>query len=162
MTPYKYHESVMLTFDDGSVLQVVGDHKIYNDDAKKFTSARFEEETPIGTHTINEDGKTITLVSREIVRADTYAYNIITDKHINLFANGILTSRGSNNLYPIENMKFVKDEEEKLTREDLANVPDEYFYGLRLNERRIDYNGTKEETIEDAERLVDQLIKEKK
>ena len=162
MEPVVYHESVVLSFDDGTILKVVGDHKIYNDDAKKFTSARFEEETPIGMHTINSEGKKIKLVGREIIRADVYAYNVITDKHINLYANGILTSRGSNNLYPIEEMKFIKEDRETFTREELKNIPDEYFYGLRLNERRIDYQGTKEETKEDIERLVNQLIKDKK
>ncbi len=161
MAAKKYHESVILKFDDGTVLKVIGDHKIYNDDAKMFTSARFEEETPIGTHTINSEGKVLTLVSREIVRGTVYAYNVITDKHINLYANGILTSRGSNNLYPIDNMKFIKEERESFTREELKDIPDEYFYGLRLNERRIDYNGSKEETIEDIRRLVNELIKEK-
>ena len=36
-------------------------------------------------------------------------YNIITDKHFNLFANGILTSSKCSNLYHIENMKYVDD-----------------------------------------------------
>ena len=162
MTPHVYHESVLLTFDDNSTLKVIGDHKIYNDDLKKFTSARSDEETPIGTNTINVDGKTIKLISKEIIEGDVYAYNVISDKHINIFANGILTSRGSNNIYKINNMKFIKEPKETFTREELSNIPDEYFYGLRLNERPIDYNGTKEETKKDIERLVEQLIKEKK
>lgn len=37
-------------------------------------------------------------------------YNIITKRHINLFANRILTSCSLNNLYPIKDMKFVKDD----------------------------------------------------
>ena len=34
-------------------------------------------------------------------------YNIITDKHFNLFANGILTSCKCSNMYRIEDMKYV-------------------------------------------------------
>ena len=162
MKPYKYHESVVLTFDDGTIFKAIGDHKIFNEEAQKFTSARFEEETPIGMHTINSEGKRITLVNREIVREDVYAYNIITDKHINLYTNGILSSRGSNNIYPIKDMKFVKETKETFTREELKDIPDEYFYGLRLDERSIDYCGTKDETIDDIKRLVDKLIKDKK
>jgi hypothetical protein len=53
-------------------------------------------------------------------------YNVITDYHINLFANGILTSCRLNNIYPIKNMKFVKSNlmynEQKITSEYLERL----------------------------------------
>ena len=47
-----------------------------------------------------------------------HLYNIITKQHLNCFANGILTSCRLNNMYPIENMKFVKDNRKLLRLED--------------------------------------------
>ena len=59
---------------------------------------------------------------------------------MNLFANGILTSLRLNNLYKIENMKFVKDNRKLLAREEYANIPDKLFYGLRLAEQPKEIN----------------------
>ena len=51
-------------------------------------------------------------------------YNVITENHYNLFANGILTSCKLSNKYHIEDMKYVgekliSDEEEKAYFEKL-------------------------------------------
>ena len=40
-------------------------------------------------------------------------YNLYTAKHFNCFANGILASGSLNNLYPVKDMKYVKDETRK-------------------------------------------------
>lgn len=61
-------------------------------------------------------------------------YNIITYKHINIFANGILTSNSLNNIYPINNMKFIKDNRELRSIEEF-DVSDYVFEGLRLAEQ---------------------------
>ena len=50
-----------------------------------------------------------------------------------MFANGILTSQGANNVYKINNMKFVKEDREHFTKEELSIVPKEYIEGLRLD-----------------------------
>ena len=59
---------------------------------------------------------------------------------MNLFANGLLTSLRLNNLYKIENMKFVKDNRELTPREEFEGIPDKYFYGLRLAEQPKEIN----------------------
>ena len=75
----------------------------------------------------------VKLVSKEKVSQMVEFYNLISYYHMNAFANGILTSCRFNNLYNIENMKFVKEEREKVSREEYGDIPDEYFYGLRLD-----------------------------
>jgi len=63
-------------------------------------------------------------------------YNVITSHHMNLFANGILTSCRYNNIYPIVDMKFVK-EERKATPQEAYEVDSRYYEGLRLAEQTI-------------------------
>ena len=45
--------------------------------------------------------------SQEVIEKPVKYYNVITDKHYNIFANGILTSCRLSNLYKIEDMKYV-------------------------------------------------------
>jgi hypothetical protein len=63
----------------------------------------------VGKTTYTESG-IAKVLSCDIIEKEVEFYNIITDYHMNLFANGILTSCRYNNLYPIQNMKFVKDD----------------------------------------------------
>lgn len=130
----------LVKFDNGVELKTVADHRIFNMEAQKFTYTMNEEDTPIGTTTFMEDGTTAKLIEREVVKETVSYYNIITDYHMNLFANGILTSLRLNNLYKIENMKFVKDNRELVSREEFASIPDKYFYGLRLAEQPKEIN----------------------
>ena len=83
-----------------------GYHRIYNDEAKCFTHTGVAE-TPVGTTTFAEDSTMPKLISQEVVKEPVKFYNIITDKHYNLFANGILTSCRLSNKYKIEDMKYV-------------------------------------------------------
>lgn len=130
----------LVKFDNGVELKTVADHRIFNVETQKFTYTMNEEDTPIGTSTFMEDGTIAKIVEREVVRETVNYYNIITDYHMNLFANGILTSLRLNNLYKIEDMKFVKDNRELASREEYARIPDKYFYGLRLAEQPREIN----------------------
>ena len=159
MKPVLAHESTTLKFSDGSVLKVVGDHRIYDTNMNKFVSAK---ESDLGLETINSNGEKITLVEKGTISEEVYAYNVITERHINLFANGILTSQGSNNIYEIVNMKFVKEERERFTKEEIKDIPLEYIEGLRLEEWIIDDKGNKEETLIDMHNYIDYLRNNKK
>lgn len=117
------HEYNLCKFSNGVEVGFVGQggntgyHRIYNDEAKRFTHTGVAE-TPIGTTTFAEDMSMPTLIEQEVVKKEVKYYNIITDKHFNLFANGILTSCKLSNKYAIENMKYVgeqliTDEEEQ-------------------------------------------------
>ena len=65
-------------------------------------------------------------------------YNVLTRYHFNLFANGILTSNTFNNIYPIKDMKFVKDDRQLRPLSDFEDIDQQYIDGLRLREQVID------------------------
>lgn len=130
--------SCLLTFSDHSELRIVGDspkaHRIFNKEAGRFTYGSMPE-TPIGTTTFNDQGEEITLISKQWIVGEVEFYNVITDYHMNLFANSILTSMRYNNLYPITDMKFVKDGRTLRTADDYPNVEERLYKGFRLAEQ---------------------------
>jgi hypothetical protein len=130
--------SCLLTFSDHSELQIVGEspkaHRIFNKEAGKFTYGSMPE-TPIGTTTFNDQGEEITLISKEWIVGEVEFYNVMTDYHMNLFANSILTSMRYNNVYPITDMKFVKDSRTLRTADDYPNIEERLYKGFRLAEQ---------------------------
>ena len=113
-------------FSDGTELGLVGSdgyHRIWNNEANEFTHTG-KPETPNGTHTFNERGERPELVSQEIIREPVEFYNIITEKHYNLFANGILTSKRWSNRYSIKDMKYVLGDE-RMSEEHVNEMIDE-------------------------------------
>ncbi len=119
----------LVKFSNGSEVGFVGAggekgyHRIFNKEAGAFTHTGCKD-TPNGTTTFAEDNTFPTVVSQEVVEKSVKYYNVITDKHYNLFANGILTSCKLSNKYRIEDMKYVgekliSDEQEKAYVEKL-------------------------------------------
>ena len=64
-----------------------------------------------------------THMSCERIEEPCEYYNIITERHFNLFANRILTSCSLNNLYPIKDMKYVKDGRKLRDISDYKDIP---------------------------------------
>jgi hypothetical protein len=124
----------LLTFSDGTTLRTFDQHRIFNKQAGAFTYP-MTAATPIGTVTVNEHGEEITLIGKQVVVDTIEYYNVITDHHMNLFSDTVLTSCRFNNIYPIIDMKFVKDSRMLRTRDEFENIPDRFFYGLRLAEQ---------------------------
>lgn len=119
----------LVKFSNGSEVGFVGAggekgyHRIFNKEAGAFTYTGNFKETPNGTTTFAQDGTFPTVVSQEVVEKEVKFYNVITDKHYNLFANGILTSCKLSNKYHIENMRYIgekllSEEEEKVIWEE--------------------------------------------
>ena len=129
-----------IKFEDGRELKTIGDHRVFNIDKQKLLYGMNEQDTPLGTRVFLEDGTTTRITEREVIHEKIEYYNIITDYHMNLFANGILTSLRLNNLYEIKDMKFIKDDRELVKREEYKNIPDKYFNGLRLAEQPKEIN----------------------
>ena len=125
------------TFNDGTKLRTVG-HHVFNKQAGAFTKLKYAE-TPVGTTTFNEQGNEVTLLSKERVTAPTRYYNVWTQYHLNLFADGILTSNRFNNIYPIADMKFVKDDRELRSLDEFVGIDSKYITGLRLQEQPQEY-----------------------
>lgn len=121
----------LVKFSNGAEVGFVGAggekgyHRIFNKEAGAFTHTGCAD-TPNGTTTFAQDETFPTVVSQEVVEKEVKFYNVITDKHYNLFANGILTSCKLSNKYHIEDMryigeKFISDEQEKAYFERIEN-----------------------------------------
>lgn len=113
----------LVKFSNGAEVGFVGAggengyHRIFNKEAGAFTHTGCKD-TPNGTTTFAQDETFPTVVSQEVVEKEVKFYNVITDKHYNLFANGILTSCKLSNKYRIEDMRYIgerliTDEQEK-------------------------------------------------
>ena len=122
------------TFDNGAELKLVGSngrcHRVFSLDRNMFESAT----ECVGEQIITTNG-IAKLVSCERVEETVDFYNVITNKHINLFAEGVLTSCRLNNLYPVQDMKFVKDDRELLPIESYGEIDERFYSGLRLAEQ---------------------------
>ena len=129
----------LLTFSDSTTLKTIGQHRIFNKEKGEFTYP-MTDNTPIGTSTFCLDKTYITLQSKIEVNEPVEYYNVITYKHMNLFANGILTSCRYNNIYPINDMKFVKSERPQIFKP--IEIPSIYYEGLRLYEQTIPIDDT--------------------
>lgn len=121
----------LVKFSNGSEVGFVGPgrdigyHRVFNKEAKAFTHTGVKD-TPNGTTTFAQDGTFPTVISQEVVEKEVKFYNVITENHYNIFANGILTSCRLSNKYRIEDMKYVgekliSDEQEKAYFERIEN-----------------------------------------
>ena len=130
-----------VTLDNGKTIGLVGSngkcHRLFNYDDQIFESAT--ELIGKNVYTLNGICK---VISVENIKEIIEYYNIITDFHMNCFANGILTSCRYNNLYPIKNMIFDKSQvniepEWKVNQEKFIPNPEilpKYINGMRLTE----------------------------
>ncbi len=146
---FKYNK---LTFSDGSILETINQHRIFNAEKGMFTYP-MTDDTPIGTATLNANGEYVKLVSKEEVEEPIMYYNVMTSYHINLFANDILTSSRLSNIYPIKDLKYVC-KKKRNNGYDFSSYNEDLVKGLRLNEQNI------EET--DLKEYVDNMINDMK
>jgi len=126
----------LLKFSDGTELKTVG-HHIFNKQAGEFTKI-ITDDTPVGTVTVNEQGQEITIVSKELVKDVVDYYNIWTQYHLNAYANGVLTGNRYCNIYPVIDMKYVKDDRAPRSVEEFAGIDSKYISGMRLPEQTFD------------------------
>jgi len=131
-TTSKYN---LLTFSDGSILKTIEQHRIFNKQAGAFTYP-MTDDTPIGTITMNKYNQEVTLVDKTVINETVNYYNVITDYHMNLYANGILTSMRFNNIYHIDEMKFVKDGRALRSLSEFEDIDSRWVDGLRLLEQQ--------------------------
>ena len=123
-----------LTFSDGTVLRTFDQHRIFNKQWGAFTYP-MTDNTPLGTLTFNEHGDEVMLVNKEQVFGRVEYYNVITDRHINLFSDSILTSCRLNNAYPIVDMQFNKAGRTLRDPSEFAGIDARWIAGLRLCEQ---------------------------
>lgn len=121
-------------FSDGTELNVVGSdgksHRLFNCDKQEFISAT----DCVGQMVMGLNGP-VKLLSCYRVEELVEFYNVVTSKHMNLYANGMLASCRLNNLYPIQNMRYVKDDRTVVRKDAYGPVAQKYYDDLRLGER---------------------------
>ena len=131
-TDYKF--SVRLA--SGAVLEMTGEHghRAFNIDQSKF------EYLPrsVGDRVWTLDGID-TVVSCEKTPADCDYYNVVTSGHLNLFANGILTSCRLNNCrnFDAKRMRWFGNARQYHTCDEFAAIQTGWIEGLRLLEQPI-------------------------
>ena len=129
LTAPRYYK---ITTNTGRELDCIGNqytHRVYSIEKGKFEYPQ----NCIGDTIYTEDGYE-TIVSGEWIEEPIQYRNAISYYHMNLFGNSILTSCGFNNIYPIKDMKFIKEDREVREKEEF-NLPDKWYYGMRLSEQ---------------------------
>ena len=140
--------------ENGTEIKLVGSngksHRLFN-----YTDQVFEyPQDCVGKEIFTENGIS-KLISCECINEEVEYYNIITDYHMNLFANSILTSCHYNNIYSIKNMKFIKDNRNIINFDEYKDeIPYEYYTGMRLGEQVI--------SIDDNIKYIKKLLSIKK
>ena len=124
------------TFSDGTVLNTVGAeggdkaHRMFSKEKSEF--AYMSECIGDTAYTLTGEH---TLVSVDKVNEPCKFYNIITKKHFNLFANGVLTSNRFSNMYPIEDMRYIKTAK---VAQEYPGIPEDMVNDFRLAEQNVD------------------------
>lgn len=97
-----------ITLSDGTVLNLVGPkaHRLYNITKQRFDYPQDFESSDL---TLKEDGTTAHVVSCREIEKTVRFYNIASHEHINVYANGVLTSNRLNNRYKIVDNKFTDE-----------------------------------------------------
>ena len=147
---YYYH----ITLENGNTIDLIGSngkcHRLFNYDDQIFESAT----DLIGKNIYTRQG-IFKVVDCVRINESCKFYNIITENHINLFANDMLTSCKYNNALPIVNMRFMKSDVEidsmklrKLMLAGLKNDDIKWYNVLKLQ-----YNNDK--SIEDTIKYIE-------
>ena len=147
---YYYH----ITLENGNTIDLIGSngkcHRLFNYDDQIFESAT----DLIGKNIYTRQG-IFKVVDCVRINESCKFYNIITEHHINLFANDMLTSCKYNNAMPIVNMRFVKDNVEidsmKLRKLMLAGLKSDDIKWY--NVLKLQYNNDK--SIEDTIKYIE-------
>ena len=148
---YYYH----ITLENGNTIDLIGSngkcHRLFNYDDQIFESAT----DLIGKNIYTRQG-IFKVVDCVRINESCKFYNIITENHINLFANDMLTSCKYNNALPIVNMRFAKNDVEidstKLRKLMLAGFKHDDIKWY--NVLKLQYNNDK--SIEDTIKYIEE------
>ena len=122
-----------ITLSDGTVLKLVGpkdgpnkdkSHRLYNVTKQSFMYPQDFEKDDL---TLKENGDLVKVVSCEKIFETVNFYNIASNKHINIYAEGVLTSNRLSNRFEIKDNKYtdkqiMTDEEIKAYKEHMERL----------------------------------------
>ena len=125
-----------ITLSDGTELKLVGSngksHRLFSVDNSKFLYPQ-----DFTGKVFKENKEMPTIVSCEKINEKVKYYNFL-NTHLNCFANGVMAGCRFSNIYPIENMKYVKNEIRNNSLEDFKDISQKYIDGLRLKEQPLE------------------------
>lgn len=117
-----------VSLSDGTELKLVGSngksHRLYNVTKQSFMYPQDFEEND---YTLKQDGTIATISSIEKVEEKVNFYNISSKDHINVYAEGVLTSNRLSNRFEIKDNKYtdrqlMTDEEIKAYKEHMERL----------------------------------------
>lgn len=133
-----------VTFSDGSILNVVSNHSIFDVDNKKYIDVANDSECKIGTrvYKVEDDKlKIVTIINIEDIEREVKYYNVVSTMYYNIIANDILTTDTTSsisNIYGFTNNAIYGENYyrisngEKLEYEDVSFIPYYLYKGLNL------------------------------
>ena len=132
-----------MVLEDGTILKTVGangkSHRIFNDTKKAFM---YPQDFDKGDAVLTNHGS-YKMVSLEKIYSKVKYYNLESNYHDNIYAEGVLCGSRFSMPYTIDdNYKFIKEKRNFYKREDFMEIPDDLFYGLRINEQPLIENQT--------------------
>lgn len=130
VAPYKY----VSKFEDGTILETTGPrgHRVFDGEKFVYNTEAVGKDVWI-------DGRMVRMTSCERVEGSFRFYNVITARHCNVVANGVLTSCRLSNAYPIVGGKYVKPKDSgKTVCAVWSWAPRRIVDGLRLSEIGVD------------------------
>ena len=127
--------------ESGRTIKTTGiyGHRLFDVDKNTFVYA---SELKAGDRVFTVDGIDVVSSSVKVEGPKVNFYNIITDTHINVIANRMLAGCSlENGLYPVEDMKFVKDGRAIRPYSEFEDVVSEEWYrACRYGESNLSYN----------------------
>lgn len=144
-----------ITFSDGTYLNTVGEHGIYNADLKKYVSVMDRDNFYVGTRVVkfdqNNQKKILKVKKIEVINKPIKYYHVTSNRYHNVLANDILTTDAflvvSNMFAFDDNIMWTSEREEFLKTNDLFYYEDwthmferHLFAGYRMPETKHLYN----------------------
>lgn len=121
-----YH---LITTSTGRAIKQVNNHRFFDLDENKFERIR----SMVGHKVWTADGSEY-ITEVKLIEEPIEYRNAISFYHMNLITNDFLTSCGFNNIYPIKDMKFIKEERTPRPFEEF-NISREFYEGMRMSEQ---------------------------
>lgn len=132
--PHEASFCYKVSLSDGTILRLVGSggksHRLFNIDKGKFL---YPQDFKANDRVYRSDGSTAAIVAIERIDEPVTYYNLQTAYRLNYFVEGVCAGSRLSNIYPIADMKYVK--EPRAPASDFEGIPQHYIDELRLLEQ---------------------------
>ena len=119
--------------DTGRTFKNVGNHRLFS-----LTTNKFERSLEMIGHQVWTLDGVETIIDIETVNESVDFCNAISSKNMNIITEGFLSSCGFNNLYPIKDMRYIKDYRQHRPIAVYGDIPQSWYHTLRLGEHYCD------------------------